>query len=111
MEVGRVPFAKICYAEFFRAGIFSACGFSLGAWLSLARAPGSGPGGRWFKSTRPDHLFSQRHTLFTQLQRVMALVSAQVLGKKNTIKRAISRTLSTSWSTKFIYSHEKKNEG
>jgi hypothetical protein len=29
----------------------------VGAWLSLARAPGSGPGGRWFKSTRPDHLF------------------------------------------------------
>jgi hypothetical protein len=28
----------------------------VGAWLSLARAPGSGPGGRWFKSTRPDHL-------------------------------------------------------
>src|SRR5438093_1084508 len=29
--------------------------FSLfGAWLSLARAPGSGPGGRWFESTRPD---------------------------------------------------------
>ena len=27
----------------------------VGAWLSLARAPGSGPGGRWFKSTRPDH--------------------------------------------------------
>ncbi len=26
----------------------------LGAWLSLVRAPGSGPGGRWFKSTRPD---------------------------------------------------------
>src|SRR5579871_4791641 len=26
-----------------------------GAWLSLARAPGSGPGGRWFESTRPDH--------------------------------------------------------
>ena len=25
-----------------------------GAWLSLARAPGSGPGGRWFESTRPD---------------------------------------------------------
>ena len=22
----------------------------LGAWLSLARAPGSGPGGRWFES-------------------------------------------------------------
>ena len=31
----------------------------VGAWLSLARAPGSGPGGRWFKSTRPDH-FSYR---------------------------------------------------
>src|ERR1700758_2351415 len=29
----------------------------IGAWLSLARAPGSGPGGRWFKSTRPDHFF------------------------------------------------------
>ena len=29
----------------------------VGAWLSLARAPGSGPGGRWFKSTRPDHFF------------------------------------------------------
>ena len=28
---------------------------SVGAWLSLARAPGSGPGGRWFKSIRPDH--------------------------------------------------------
>src|SRR5690349_21775934 len=26
----------------------------IGAWLSLARAPGSGPGGRWFESTRPD---------------------------------------------------------
>ncbi|HWB53689.1 MAG TPA: hypothetical protein VG722_05830, partial [Tepidisphaeraceae bacterium] len=39
------------------------------------------------KSTPSDHLFSQRHTLFTQLQRVMPLVSAQVLGKKNTIKR------------------------
>ena len=58
-SVGRVPFVKICYAEFFRAGIFSACGFSLGAWLSLARAPGSGPGGRWFKSTRPDQSFQE----------------------------------------------------
>src|SRR5438132_5814956 len=29
-------------------------GFCLGAWLSLARAPGSGPGGRRFKSSRPD---------------------------------------------------------
>jgi hypothetical protein len=29
----------------------------VGAWLSLARAPGSGPGGRWFKSTRPDQFF------------------------------------------------------
>ena len=27
---------------------------NVGAWLSLARAPGSGPGGRWFESTRPD---------------------------------------------------------
>ncbi len=31
-----------------------------GAWLSLARAPGSGPGGRWFESTRPDHLSAVR---------------------------------------------------
>ena len=30
-----------------------------GAWLSLARAPGSGPGGRWFESTRPDQDFQQ----------------------------------------------------
>src|SRR5581483_10449217 len=30
--------------------------FSFGAWLSLARAPGSGPGGRWFESTRPDQI-------------------------------------------------------
>src|SRR5256885_15273161 len=29
---------------------------TVGAWFSRARAPGSGPGGRWFKSTRPDHL-------------------------------------------------------
>ena len=28
--------------------------YGFGAWLSLARAPGSGPGGRWFESTRPD---------------------------------------------------------
>src|SRR5207249_11369261 len=28
--------------------------FCLGAWLSLARAPGSGPGGRRFKCSRPD---------------------------------------------------------
>jgi hypothetical protein len=34
---------------------------SVGAWLSLARAPGSGPGGRWFKSTRPDHYFPLFH--------------------------------------------------
>jgi hypothetical protein len=27
----------------------------VGAWLSLARAPGSGPGGRRFESSRPDH--------------------------------------------------------
>src|SRR5690349_959250 len=27
--------------------------FLIGAWLSLARAPGSGPGGRRFKSSRP----------------------------------------------------------
>ncbi len=33
---------------------------SVGAWLSLVRAPGSGPGGRWFKSTRPDHYFPSR---------------------------------------------------
>ena len=26
----------------------------IGAWLSLARAPGSGPGGRRFESSRPD---------------------------------------------------------
>ena len=32
----------------------------VGAWLSLARAPGSGPGGRWFKSTRPDHFLEVR---------------------------------------------------
>src|SRR5215467_4602239 len=31
-------------------------GFCFGAWLSLARAPGSGPGGRRFKSSRPDFL-------------------------------------------------------
>ena len=29
---------------------------NFGAWLSLARAPGSGPGGRWFESTRPDQI-------------------------------------------------------
>ena len=29
---------------------------AVGAWLSLARAPGSGPGGRWFESTRPDQI-------------------------------------------------------
>ena len=27
---------------------------AIGAWLSLARAPGSGPGGRRFESSRPD---------------------------------------------------------
>ena len=40
----------------------------VGAWLSLARAPGSGPGGRWFKSTRPDHYFPSR---FIALRRVL----------------------------------------
>ena len=29
----------------------------VGAWLSLARAPGSGPGGRRFESSRPDQSF------------------------------------------------------
>jgi hypothetical protein len=32
---------------------------TFGAWLSLARAPGSGPGGRWFESTRPDQFLQQ----------------------------------------------------
>jgi hypothetical protein len=36
---------------------------TVGAWLSLARAPGSGPGGRWFKSTRPDHYFPSRFNM------------------------------------------------
>jgi acylphosphatase len=34
----------------------------IGAWLSLARALGSGPRGRRFKSSRPDHL-TPRHPL------------------------------------------------
>ena len=29
---------------------------------------GSGPGGRWFKSTRPDHLFSTRYAINSRLQ-------------------------------------------
>ena len=37
---------------------------AVGAWLSLARAPGSGPGGRWFKSTRPDHSFQEASRYF-----------------------------------------------
>ena len=28
---------------------------NVGAWLSLARVPALGAGGRWFKSSRPDH--------------------------------------------------------
>jgi hypothetical protein len=51
--------AQGCYTED-RVSDGSSAGHSLmcaffGAWLSLARAPGSGPGGRWFESTRPDH--------------------------------------------------------
>src|SRR5580700_2250091 len=42
-----------------------------GAWLSLARAPGSGPGGRWFESTRPDHF--QLVVLASFLHRVTRL--------------------------------------
>ena len=34
-----------------------------GAWLSLARAPGSGPGGRWFESTRPDQIPSLKSAI------------------------------------------------
>jgi hypothetical protein len=37
------------------AGQFASTGAeNHGAWLSLARALGSGPRGRWFKSSRPD---------------------------------------------------------
>ena len=36
---------------------------NFGAWLSPVRAPGSGPGGRWFKSTRPDNGIYSIHTL------------------------------------------------
>ena len=32
---------------------------SFGVWLSLARAPGLGPGGRRFESCHPDFLFLQ----------------------------------------------------
>src|SRR6266571_4985507 len=38
-------------------------GSRFGAWLSLARAPGSGPGGRWFESTRPDQKISYLEAL------------------------------------------------
>ena len=48
------PGAMLIY-EFNARLLHGSCAF-VGAWLSLARAPGSGPGGRWFKSTRPDHL-------------------------------------------------------
>ena len=41
-------------------------------------SPGSGPGGRWFKSTRPDHLFSRRYDNWRPLK-VAPLVSVQVL--------------------------------
>ncbi len=35
---------------------------SVGAWLSLARVPALGAGGRWFESSRPDHLYQQLTT-------------------------------------------------
>jgi hypothetical protein len=40
---------------------------AVGAWLSLARAPGSGPGGRWFKSIRPDHFIPLKFNNFVWL--------------------------------------------
>src|SRR6185437_9403809 len=36
------------------ASLFQRIGVG-GAWRSPVSAPGSVPGGRWFKSTRPDH--------------------------------------------------------
>ena len=35
---------------------------SVGAWLSLARVPALGAGGRWFESSRPDHSYQQLTT-------------------------------------------------
>jgi hypothetical protein len=49
--------AAACAILTLRVGSSLLLALIVGAWLSLARAPGSGPGGRWFKSTRPDHSY------------------------------------------------------
>jgi hypothetical protein len=56
-----------CRRERCTVNCFGVWSESFGAWLSLARAPGSGPGGRWFKSTRPDQFISKKFSNFALL--------------------------------------------
>lgn len=54
-----------------------------GAWLSLARAPGSGPGGRRFESSRPDQSFQQltsnRYFRYEYYKYICGWVNTQVV--------------------------------
>ena len=51
-----------------------------GAWRSPVSAPGSGPGGRWFKSTRPDHHQEEPRAPFVLFARVAQLDRASASG-------------------------------
>ena len=54
-KVRKVPHARTSAQRHHLSGSHATLfWFVIGAWLSLARAPGSGPGGRRFKSSRPD---------------------------------------------------------
>ena len=51
-----------------------------GAWRSPVSAPGSGPGGRWFKSTRPDHPREEPRAPLVLFARVAQLDRASASG-------------------------------
>ena len=63
-NLGKVPHARQrCNATTHRTSRDRLFGFLFGAWLSLARALGSGPRGRRFESSRPDFSEVPRRTL------------------------------------------------
>ena len=61
---------------------------NIGVWLSLARAPGLGPGGRRFESCHPDPFYGK---LFYTMVGIAQLVSAPDCGSGGILHLNVSR--------------------
>src|SRR5690242_20053780 len=78
-------------------------GFLFGAWLSLARAPGSGPGGRRFEFSRPDFSLFRRAP-----QQAVAVFVEEIFSQNNSLR---SCSMPLAYFRKCQFSKHKKAPG